>query len=160
MSLPRKDGANVAMALASSIRCPSLLRPLSPPPAAGMCPILDRRPRAQYDSPALFLARSSEGAANPGRLVVHASGRTILDVLSDVLRAVRLTGAIYFDVHACHPWVAETPPISSIGANVMPEFEYVIPFHIMLDGWCWAQLAGESEPAMRVDSGDAVLFIR
>jgi AraC-like DNA-binding protein len=83
-----------------------------------------------------------------------------LDVLSDVLRAVRLTGAIYFDVHACHPWVAETPPISSIGANVMPEFEYVIPFHIMLDGWCWAQLADESAPAMRVDSGDAVLFIR
>ena len=36
-----------------------------------------------------------------------------MDVLSDVLRAVRLTGAIYFDVHACHPWVAETPPISS-----------------------------------------------
>ena len=84
---------------------------------------------------------------NPGDRGFTLLGKIDLDVLSDVLRAVRLTGAIYFDVHACHPWVAETPPISSIGANVMPEFEHVIAFHIMLDGWCWAQLADESQPA-------------
>ena len=33
-----------------------------------------------------------------------------MDALSDVLRAVRLTGAIFFDVQASEPWVAETPP--------------------------------------------------
>ena len=32
-----------------------------------------------------------------------------MDALSDVLRAVRLTGAIFFDVQASEPWVAETP---------------------------------------------------
>jgi AraC-like DNA-binding protein len=82
-----------------------------------------------------------------------------MDVLSDVLRAVRLTGAVYFDVRARAPWVAETPPISSICARVMPEFEHVIAFHIMLDGWCWAQLADESEPAVRMEQGDAVIFV-
>ena len=69
-----------------------------------------------------------------------------LDVLSDVLRAVRLTGAVYFDVRAREPWVAETPATTRICANVMPAFEHAISFHIMLDGWCWAQLADESEP--------------
>jgi AraC-like DNA-binding protein len=81
-----------------------------------------------------------------------------LDVLSDVLRSVRLTGAIYFDVHAREPWVAETPPIATICRRVMPEFEHVISFHIMLEGWCWAQVADLSEPPLRLESGDAIIF--
>ena len=81
-----------------------------------------------------------------------------MDVLSDVLRSVRLTGAIYFDVLAREPWVAETPPMSSICDRVMPEFEHVINFHIMLDGWCWAQVGDLSEPPLRLESGDAIIF--
>lgn len=83
-----------------------------------------------------------------------------MDVLSDVLRAVRLTGAIYFDMNARAPWVAESPATASICANVMPDFERVISFHIMMDGVCWAQLADESEPALKLESGDAVVFVR
>ena len=82
-----------------------------------------------------------------------------MDVLSDVLRAVRLTGAIYFDVNARAPWIAESPPASAICTNVMPDFEHVIAFHIMLDGWCWAQLADQSKPAIRLETGDAVIFV-
>jgi AraC-like DNA-binding protein len=82
-----------------------------------------------------------------------------LDVLSDVLRAVRLTGAVYFDVHARAPWIAETPGASGICSRVMPEFEHVICFHIMLDGWCWAQLADESEPAVRMEADEAVIVV-
>ena len=81
-----------------------------------------------------------------------------MDVLADVLRALRLTGAIYFDVNAREPWVAETPPISSICSKVMPEFEHVISFHLMLEGGCWAQLGDESQAAIRLDAGDAVIF--
>jgi len=81
-----------------------------------------------------------------------------VDVLSDVLRAVRLTGAIYFDIHAHAPWIAESPPMASICAKVMPEFEHVVCFHIILDGWCWAQLADESQPPIRLDAGDVVIF--
>jgi AraC-like DNA-binding protein len=83
-----------------------------------------------------------------------------LDVLSDVLRAVRLTGAVYFDINARAPWIAASPPTATICANVMPDFERVISFHIMLDGCCWAQLSDESEPAIKLDTGDAVIFVR
>jgi AraC-like DNA-binding protein len=81
-----------------------------------------------------------------------------VDVLSDVLRSVRLTGAIYFDVHARAPWVAESPSVSSICSRVMPEFEHVVAFHIMLDGWCWAQVADLTEPPVRLEAGDAIIF--
>jgi AraC-like DNA-binding protein len=83
-----------------------------------------------------------------------------LDVLSDVLRAVRLTGAIYFDIRARQPWIAESPAVSSICAEVMPEFEHVISFHILLDGKCWAQLGDQPESAVHMASGDVVIFPR
>jgi len=82
-----------------------------------------------------------------------------VDVLSDVLRAVRLTGAVYFDVNARRPWIAETPSVSSICAKVMPGAEHVISFHIMLDDWCWARVADDSLPAIRLEAGDAILFV-
>ena len=40
-----------------------------------------------------------------------------MDALSDVLRAVRLSGAFFFDVQACSPWVAETPQGRSVVAR-------------------------------------------
>ena len=40
-----------------------------------------------------------------------------MDVLSDVLREMRLTGAVYFDVHAGAPWIATTPGSASICAG-------------------------------------------
>ena len=41
-----------------------------------------------------------------------------MDALSDVLRAVRLTGAVFFDVRASEPWVAESPPGGSIAGSI------------------------------------------
>jgi AraC-like DNA-binding protein len=81
-----------------------------------------------------------------------------LDVLSDVLRAVRLTGAVYYEVHARAPWAAETPETSLICANVMPDFEHVIAFHIVLEGRCWARLAHDPDSAVHMKAGDAVIF--
>ena len=43
-----------------------------------------------------------------------------MDALSDVLRAVRLTGAVFFDIHASDPWVAETPPGETIVGTIFP----------------------------------------
>lgn len=80
-----------------------------------------------------------------------------MDVLSDVLRAVRLTGAIFFDVEASAPWVAETPSAVAIGGQVMPEAEHVVMFHAMTSGGCWAELLDGSVPPLRLDAGDIVV---
>jgi AraC-like DNA-binding protein len=85
-------------------------------------------------------------------------GETVeVDVLSDVLRAVRLTGAVYFDIRARAPWAAESPAAASVGSRVMPEFEQIIFFHILLEGRCWARLADDPSTAVRLSAGDAVV---
>jgi AraC-like DNA-binding protein len=81
-----------------------------------------------------------------------------MDVLSDVLRAVRLTGAIFFDVDASAPWVAETPLGSTIAADVMPDAEHIIMFHAIISGGCWAELLDGSVSPFRLSTGDILVL--
>ena len=78
------------------------------------------------------------------------------DVLSDVLRSVRLTGAVYFDFELSSPWVAEAPPARDIAAIVMPGAQRVIEYHLIARGACWGALAGE--PSIRLSEGDVIVF--
>src|SRR5437764_182340 len=65
------------------------------------------------------------------------------DVLSDVLRAVRLTGAVYFDFELSSPWVAAAPPSRDIAQTVMPGAQRVIEYHLIARGSGWGQILGE-----------------
>lgn len=78
------------------------------------------------------------------------------DVLSDVLRAVHLTGAVYYDFELSDPWVAEAPASSEIAAQVMPGAQRVIEFHVVARGSCWGHAIGE-EP-IRLSEGDIIVF--
>jgi AraC-like DNA-binding protein len=78
------------------------------------------------------------------------------DTLSDVLRTVRLTGAVFFDVDATPPWVAEAPPARTIAHAVMPGSDHVIEYHLVTSGECWAGVAGETP--IRLRAGDVILF--
>jgi AraC-like DNA-binding protein len=78
------------------------------------------------------------------------------DTLSDVLRAVRLRGAVFFYVHANDPWVAETPPGQEIIPAILPGVDHMMEFHVVARGSCWAAIVGE-EP-IRLEAGDIVLF--
>jgi AraC-like DNA-binding protein len=78
------------------------------------------------------------------------------DVLSDVLRSVRLTGAVYFDFELSSPWVAEAPPSSEIAAIVMPGAQRVIEYHLVARGACWGHVVGESP--IRLKEGDLIVF--
>ncbi len=78
------------------------------------------------------------------------------DTLSEVLRAVRLTGAVFFSVDAAPPWVAETPSARVIGPRIMPGAEHVIEYHLVTSGSCWGGLVGE--PAVRLEAGDIIAF--
>lgn len=81
-----------------------------------------------------------------------------MDVLSDVLRALRLTGAVFFDVEAAAPWVAATPEASKIAGSVMPGAEHVIMFHIVTMGHCWFEVDGGGGEPLRLISGDIVIL--
>ncbi len=78
------------------------------------------------------------------------------DTLSEVLRAVRLQGAVFFLVDAAAPWVAQAPPAKAVAAAVMPGSEHVIEYHVITRGACWAGLLdGE---AVRLQAGDVIVF--
>ena len=79
-----------------------------------------------------------------------------IDTLSDVLRAVRLTGAVFFSFDASTPWVAEAPPARELGAHLMPGIEHVIEYHVMKRGTAWGGIIGEER--VRLDTGDVIVF--
>jgi AraC-like DNA-binding protein len=81
-----------------------------------------------------------------------------MDVLSDVLRAVRLTGALFFDHHAHAPFVGGSPPSDAIAGKVMPGAEHVIQFHAVLSGSCWMALTDDPGSCTHFDAGDIVVF--
>ena len=78
------------------------------------------------------------------------------DVLSDVLRSVRLTGAVYFDFELSSPWVAEAPASREIAAAVMPGAQRVIEYHLIARGACWGNIVGG--PPIRLAEGDLIIF--
>jgi AraC-like DNA-binding protein len=78
------------------------------------------------------------------------------DVLSDVLRAVHLTGAVYFDFDLSSPWVVEAPPSREIVGRVMPGAQRVIEYHLIARGTCWGHAVGH-EPR-RLREGDLIVF--
>ena len=81
-----------------------------------------------------------------------------MDVLSDVLLAVRLTGAVFFDVDARSPFATESPGADRIGEQVMGTADRVIGFHVVTEGTCWAETVDGPDPAVRLQAGEMVIF--
>lgn len=79
-----------------------------------------------------------------------------MDALSDVLRAVRLSGAFFFDVHARAPWVAETPLGRSVVDAMFPGSDHLISYHLLIEGDCWVEI--EDEQPIKLNAGDIVVL--
>jgi AraC-like DNA-binding protein len=78
------------------------------------------------------------------------------DVLSDVLRSVRLTGAMLFLVDASTPWCTWAPPTEAFRRVVLPASQHLVSFHIVTRGRCWAGLRGATpEP---LEAGDVLVI--
>ena len=78
------------------------------------------------------------------------------DPLSDLLRSVRVRGAVFYYVSCRDQWSAEAPPAAEIAGAVMPGCEHVMEYHMIAKGNGWAAVAGES-PA-KLAAGDIVMF--
>jgi len=90
--------------------------------------------------------------------LARASERTLMsgDTLSDLLRTVRLRGAVFYFIEGSSPWLAEAPPSTDIIPGIMPGADHLIPFHGIAEGSCWAGVSGESP--IPLSTGDVILF--
>jgi AraC-like DNA-binding protein len=80
-----------------------------------------------------------------------------IDPVSDVLRAVRLTGAVFFHVDATSPWVIEVPDASALAAVTFPRAQHVVSYHVVTRGACSGALLDGLAPA-RLEAGDVLVF--
>jgi len=78
------------------------------------------------------------------------------DILSDVLRSVRLRSAVFYFVSGEGDWVAEAPASREIADAVMPDAEHVIEYHVVTAGQCWAAITGEQPRKLK--HGDVILL--
>jgi AraC-like DNA-binding protein len=81
-----------------------------------------------------------------------------MDVLSDVLRVVRLSGSVFFTADFSSPWSVESPMPDMLASAVMPEAECIVLFHILVEGEC--QVLCDRHPTVTMESGDVVVFLR
>lgn len=88
---------------------------------------------------------SSEPAGPP-----HGS-----DTLSDVLEAVRLTGALFFLVDASTPWVAEAPAAAHLAPVMLPRAQHIVSYHLVSEGGCWCEMPGQAP--LRLETGDVLV---
>ena len=78
------------------------------------------------------------------------------DALSDVLRAVKLTGAVFVTVDASPPWSAPVPAAGTLAPIIMPAAQHLISYHLVTAGGCWA-IPQDGEPVW-LDVGDIIVF--
>src|SRR5262245_28497128 len=80
----------------------------------------------------------------------------IMDLLSDVLRVIRLSGAVFFTAEFTSPWAVQSPSSDSLAAMVLPGAECVAIFHVLVECDCWVEW-GDCAP-VRMLTGDVVIF--
>jgi AraC family transcriptional regulator, alkane utilization regulator len=81
-----------------------------------------------------------------------------MDVLSEVLRVVRLSGAIHFRGEFTQPWAFTGSPRQMLAERLGLKGASVTPFHIVTDGSCW--VTPNDLPPTSMETGDVVIIPR
>jgi hypothetical protein len=80
----------------------------------------------------------------------------VTDPLSDLLRTVRLTGAVFFVLEASSPWDSALPDGAALAPRLLPRSQRVISYHVVTGGAVWASVNGG--PEQLVQAGDVLVF--
>jgi len=81
-----------------------------------------------------------------------------MDALSEVLRLVQMTGAVFLNAELRAPWAVESPSSDVLAQHFLPEADNLLEYHFVMAGQCWIELEGD-EP-MPLAAGDLVIITR
>ena len=79
-----------------------------------------------------------------------------MDILSDVLRVLRLSGAVFFTAEFSSPWALESPNPELLASIVMPDAECIVLFHVLTEGECFILCKGHSP--VKMQAGDVIIL--
>jgi AraC-like DNA-binding protein len=79
-----------------------------------------------------------------------------MDVLSEVLRVVRLDGALFFNGEFSAPWCVSEPPSTAIASYLSPNSGHLILYHFLTEGRAVARLPDGTREELT--AGDVVIF--
>ena len=79
-----------------------------------------------------------------------------MDVLSTVLKTVKLEGAMFYNAEFSAPWSFRAPPSCRVAPYLSPEPRHVIMYHLLTHGQAYAQV--ENGPRVSLAAGDIVVF--
>lgn len=86
---------------------------------------------------------------------VLQAGTQRMDVLSDVLRVVRLSGAALFRCEFHEPWCVASDSAAKLAQLMGLVSRCVVVFHVIMDGRCRITLDGQSA---ELEAGDVVIL--
>jgi AraC-like DNA-binding protein len=80
-----------------------------------------------------------------------------MDAVSEVLKAIKLDGAFFYNAEFTAPWSFREPPSEAVAPHFAPGGGgHVIIYHLLIEGRCLANLEGEKP--IPITSGDIVIF--
>jgi AraC-like DNA-binding protein len=79
-----------------------------------------------------------------------------MDVLSTVLRTVKLEGAMFYNAEFSAPWSFRAPPSFLVAPYLSPEPRHVIIYHLLTEGKAYAEV--EDGHRVSLSAGDIVVF--
>jgi hypothetical protein len=80
------------------------------------------------------------------------------DVLSDVLRSIRLRGGVFLDARFTAPWAVSSYLTAEDCMPILASPAHLIGYHFLIEGRMLVSVAGE--PAVEVRAGEIVLIPR
>jgi AraC-like DNA-binding protein len=80
-----------------------------------------------------------------------------MDVLSEVLKAVKLDGALFYNAEFSAPWCFRAPPSRTVAPYLSPDSRHVIIYHLLTEGRGYAHVEGDDR-RVPLDAGDIVIF--
>lgn len=79
-----------------------------------------------------------------------------MEVLSEVLRAVKLNGAVFYNAEFSAPWAAHSIDARTVAAYLSPNSQHVIIFHLLTEGRGYAHVEGDDRP-IPLNAGDIIV---
>ena len=79
-----------------------------------------------------------------------------MDALSDVLRIVRLSGAVFMDAEFTAPWCVGEPAGVEVCIEHLPDAQHIVIYHLLTEGTVDVSLPGSAPVSAR--AGDLVII--